>query len=247
MHKLPKGTYSVYVTSTDGFGNWGRPVLLMTLHRQPAWWESNIAYTLYVFIFLLILFALWYLNRIMHEKRLRFENLMALYDELKLSVNDLNSNSDESMSDSDKTTQPADEIKENPSDDVSESNEKTADDQSDSIQNAISSNFFADENITKALGLLEKNLSNESYSVDQFASDMCMSRMTLYRRIYSVVGQTPSELIRTYRLDKAAKLLQSTNISIVEISERVGFSSPRYFSTCFRNKYGVMPKEFRKQ
>lgn len=220
IQSLGKGTYKIMVMSTDGFGKWGKPAELMTIERLPAWWESWWAYTIYAFLFLLLLYGIWRFNRDMHERRLRFENLLSRYDELQRQVKQTVITFDET----DEKDDSADETEE--------------------IKPELS--IFDSELLRHAISIIDKNLSNENYSVDEFASDMCMSRMTLYRKIYSISGQTPSDLIRSYRLDKAAKLLQSTNYSIPVISDRVGFSTPRYFSTCFKNKYGVLPKDFRK-
>ena len=58
---------------------------------------------------------------------------------------------------------------------------------------------------------------------------------------------TPSEFIRSQRLESAAQMLLTTSLSVSEVSDRTGFGTPRYFSRCFRKKYGMLPKDFRKQ
>lgn len=68
--------------------------------------------------------------------------------------------------------------------------------------NEIDQKFMND-----ALAAVEKNMSNEEYDIDAFASDVCMSRSTLYRKIVSLTGQKPSEFIRTIRLKHAARLM----------------------------------------
>lgn len=76
------------------------------------------------------------------------------------------------------------------------------------------------------MAFVEKNLDNNDYSVELFSDDMCMSRMNLYRKLQSITGQKPTEFIRSIRLKKAARLLTDTDLSIVEISEKVGFATP---------------------
>ena len=93
---------------------------------------------------------------------------------------------------------------------------------------------------------MEKNLGDENYSVELFSDEMCMSRMNLYRKLRSLTGQKPSEFIRIIRLKKAAVLLTTTNDSVVEIAEKVGFSTPGYFSKCFKELYGVLPTQYKK-
>ena len=103
-----------------------------------------------------------------------------------------------------------------------------------------------DEEIyAKAVELVNENIANEEYSVEQFSSDMCMSRMTLYRKLQSITGQKPLEFIRTIRLKKAARLLKTTEYTVVEISEMVGYGTSRNFSKNFRAFYGKSPSEYK--
>lgn len=77
--------------------------------------------------------------------------------------------------------------------------------------------------VQKALDCVEKNMENPEYSVEKLASDIGMTRMSLYRKLQSITGQTPTEFIRSIRLKRAAQLLQDYPMSIVEITDRVGF------------------------
>jgi transcriptional regulator GlxA family with amidase domain len=98
--------------------------------------------------------------------------------------------------------------------------------------------------LQEAIARVEAHMSDDDYSVEHLARDLCMSRMTLYRRIQSSTGQKPSEFIRTIRLRRAAGLLREGRLSITEISYDTGFSSVSYFSRCFRTMYGVPPTLF---
>lgn len=100
--------------------------------------------------------------------------------------------------------------------------------------------------IEKATDIVKKNMDNADYSVEQFSKDMCMSRMNLYRKLQSQTGQSPTLFIRDIRLKKAAQLLNSSGYSIAEISDMVGFSSPKYFSRCFKEVYGALPTQYKK-
>ena len=101
-----------------------------------------------------------------------------------------------------------------------------------------------DEWLNKAIDLVEQHLSDEHYSVEQLSADLCMSRMTFYRKIQSATGQKPTEFIRTIRLRRAAELLREGRMSITEISYATGFSSVSYFSRCFRTMYSIPPTQF---
>ena len=103
---------------------------------------------------------------------------------------------------------------------------------------------MTDEWLQKAIDVVEQHISDDSYSVEQLASDMCMSRMTFYRKIQSATGQKPTEFIRTIRLRRAAELLREGRLTITEITYDTGFSSVSYFSRCFRAMYGVSPTQW---
>ena len=103
---------------------------------------------------------------------------------------------------------------------------------------------LADKWLQTAIAAVEKNIADESYSVEQLSSDLCMSRMTLYRKIQASTGQKPTEFIRTIRLRRATELLREGRMNITEISYATGFSSVSYFSRCFHQLYGVSPTQF---
>ena len=101
------------------------------------------------------------------------------------------------------------------------------------------------EFLQKAVQMVEKNIAESDYSVEQMSSDLCMSRMNLYRRLHSLTGQTPTEFMRDLRLKKAAQLLLSMpEAPINEIASKVGFSTPSYFSKCFKQMFGVLPTQY---
>ena len=95
-----------------------------------------------------------------------------------------------------------------------------------------------------AMACVEKHLSDDAYNVELLSRDLCVSRMTLYRKIQGATGQSPTEFIRTVRLRHAAEMLLRGDMSVKEISYSTGFSSVSYFSRCFRTMYGVPPTQF---
>ena len=102
-----------------------------------------------------------------------------------------------------------------------------------------------DDFLRRVVALIEENLSRTDYSVEQLSSDMCMSRITLYRRMQEQTGQTPTDFMRDIRLKKAALLLvQSPEATIADVARKVGFATPKYFSRCFKEKFGVLPREY---
>lgn len=103
-----------------------------------------------------------------------------------------------------------------------------------------------DEWIKKVIAQVESHLGDESYTVEQLSADLCMSRMTFYRKIQSQTGQSPTEFVRTIRLRRAAVLLREGHLTVTEISYATGFSSLSYFSRCFRTMFGVPPTQYGK-
>lgn len=100
--------------------------------------------------------------------------------------------------------------------------------------------------IDKATHYIEEHLSDTELTVEQMSEDLAMSRVQLYRRVVGITGKTPSELIRLVRLRHAERLLVQSQLSIAEICYKVGFSSTRYFSRCFKELYGYLPSKYKK-
>lgn len=114
----------------------------------------------------------------------------------------------------------------------------------DNGQPAAKPSVLTDTWLQKAIAQVEANISDDSYTVEQLSNDLCMSRMTFYRKIQSLTGQTPTEFVRTIRLRRAAELLREGRLTVSEIGYMTGFSSVSYFSRCFRSLYGVPPTQF---
>ena len=105
-----------------------------------------------------------------------------------------------------------------------------------------------DEFLKSAIQKIEEHLGETGYNVEVLSSDLCMSRITLYRRMQEQTGQNPTDFIRDIRLKKAATLLNtSPDASVADIARKVGFSSSKYFSKCFKKRFGMLPKEYRQQ
>ena len=108
----------------------------------------------------------------------------------------------------------------------------------------IAADSREEEMMEKMMESVGRNLDNCDYTVDMLANDVCMSRASLYRNVKNMLGITPNEFIRNTRLKQAARMLEETNLSINEISMRVGFGSSRYFTMQFKRVFGVLPSEY---
>ena len=90
---------------------------------------------------------------------------------------------------------------------------------------------------------IEKQISEEDFSIEGLASDMAMSRTNFFRKFKALTGITPNDYLKNYRLDRAAALIRS-GARINEAAESVGFTSSSYFAKCFKARFGVLPKDY---
>lgn len=92
---------------------------------------------------------------------------------------------------------------------------------------------------------VEARLEDSELSVEDLAAEMNLSRVQLYRKVKSLTGSTPVELLRTARLKRAYQLLLTTDKSVSEVAYQVGFTAHSYFTKCFKDEYGKLPGELR--
>ncbi|KGE13220.1 hybrid sensor histidine kinase/response regulator transcription factor [Sphingobacterium deserti] len=100
--------------------------------------------------------------------------------------------------------------------------------------------------LEKAKKIVESNLDNISFSVDDFADAMAMSRSTLHLKMKAITGESTVDFIRKVRFSEASNLLVEGNHSVTQISTMVGFNTVSYFATSFKNYFGVSPSEYAK-
>jgi AraC-like DNA-binding protein len=91
--------------------------------------------------------------------------------------------------------------------------------------------------------IVNANLSNEQFTVSEFAREAGLSHPSLHRKLKKISNQSVSQFIRELRLKKAMELLQSQAGTVAEIAYEVGFGSSTYFSKCFHEFYGYPPGE----
>jgi signal transduction histidine kinase/AraC-like DNA-binding protein/ABC-type xylose transport system substrate-binding protein len=101
--------------------------------------------------------------------------------------------------------------------------------------------------INEFTSLVESNIANEDFSVDDICKAMAISRVQLYRKVKALLNINVNDYILNTRLQKAKYLLQHEEATVSEIAYKVGFSSPAYFSTVFKSKFGVTPKAFKEK
>ncbi len=95
-----------------------------------------------------------------------------------------------------------------------------------------------------AVMIINKHISDFSFSVQSLAGELAVSRSILHRKLDSLIGESPSDLIRRLRLNKAAKLIEQKWGNMAEVSLEVGFNNPSYFSKCFQKQFGFQPSQY---
>ena len=92
--------------------------------------------------------------------------------------------------------------------------------------------------------MIDENISDCTLNIHTLCTEMCMSRASFFRKIKSLTGVTPNQFILIYRLNRAAEMVRSREFRLNEIADLVGFSSQSHFSRCFKQHFGVSPKEY---
>ena len=101
--------------------------------------------------------------------------------------------------------------------------------------------------VEKFKALIDAKMGDSNLNVEDLGKDMGLSRVQLYRKIKSLTNYSPNELLRIARLKKAASLLASSDMTVSEIGYEVGFSSPSYFTKCYKEQFGESPTDLLKR
>lgn len=216
---LPHGRYILKVMAAGSRGQWS-PVSELEITIHAPWWRTTSAYILFTLFLTALIGTGIYIyianTRKKLEQNYREDLLLVRIKNLIDQCNYLEAEKDTYLAQTN-VFQPSLQKNENKADEI----------------------FLA-----KALEQVEKNLSTANYSVEDLSRDLCMDRTGLYRKLIALLDKPPSMFIRNIRLQKAAVLLLEGELSISEITEKVGFSSPSYMSKCFQEMYGCRPSEY---
>lgn len=98
--------------------------------------------------------------------------------------------------------------------------------------------------LRSVLKYIEENLTNTQLSVEDLSRHIGMSRGSLYNKLLEITGLSPVEFIRSIKLEKAAMLLENSDLNIAQIAYTVGFATPNYFAKSFKAKYQMLPSEY---
>ena len=233
MMKLAPGHYRVEVCASTNGEDFRGEAATFSIHILPPWWQTWWAYTLYIVGIGTIIFA--FVRFYVHHQRREME-WQRMEEVLQLKIRHL----------MEEVSGMSSEIKE-PS--AMSANSDTEPDEPASLPQSegktdVPTSSIDTEFLQRVVACIEKHLG-EDYSVSQLASDLCMERTGLYKRLTTIIDETPQLFIRSIRLHKASELLTTSDMSISDIAYSVGFSSASYLVKCFREKYGCTPGEWR--
>ncbi len=224
---LEPGTHTLKIQSTDRYGRWVNNIVTITIISEGHWYETLWAKILFWIISLGFIAALihlqFFIRNLKRQRREALEKYMSLIEETTKNVNNTsktvlynNSNGDNNGN-------------------VPVAPEKIKTEEQ----------WFMD----KVREYIEQNIGNSDANIDDMAAAAATSRSTLNRRLNSIIGITAAQLLIDARMQRAAYLLVSerkagNSISVSDIAFRCGYTDPKYFSRCFKQKYGVAPSDY---
>lgn len=97
--------------------------------------------------------------------------------------------------------------------------------------------------LKKAHTIVENNLANPDFTVQQLSMELYVSRVALYKKILTLTGNTPIDFIRNAKMQRAMQLLKKSDLTIAEVAYEVGFNYPKYFSRFFKKEFNILPSE----
>jgi signal transduction histidine kinase/ligand-binding sensor domain-containing protein/DNA-binding response OmpR family regulator len=110
----------------------------------------------------------------------------------------------------------------------------------------IATNSVDEQFLSKIIDIINGNMHDSGFKVEDFGRELGMSRMQLYRKLKSLTGLSPNEFIRNQRIQRAAQLLVQKEMTVAEVTYEVGFSDLKYFRKCFKEYFNVNPSEYSK-
>lgn len=218
------GKYTLMIRSTNGDGVWVENARTLTIIVTPTFWETGWA-KLLLFIVIsgviaTIIFVYLYIKRINKQQKETLEAYLALIN------------------------QPIEEKieKERMYEEVQDE-EGTQNSKEDTKTKYLSKED--DLFMKRIMNFVEEQICNPDASIGDMASAAATSRSGLNRRLKSILGITPLDLLREARIKRACQLLKKSNNTISEVAFACGFSDPKYFSRCFKSSVGVSPSDYK--
>lgn len=194
------------------------------------------------------------LNGILKDKNKELEEsqnqLSATNQQLSVLNSQLSSANEQLMHEKEVAERQRDELEEQRDKIIEISLSQKSDDTESTGDDIINGNEkqFRRENefLSKFLAIVNEHLADCDLSVEDIGEHMCLSRVQLYRKVKALTGKSPVEIVREERLRRGHQLLSDSSLNISEIAYRVGFSSPSYFTKCYKDMFGKSPTDVQK-
>lgn len=228
FYNLAPGTYTLEIRSTNAEGLWVDNVRKITIIVEPMFWETPIAYIIYILLAVCIISGITYtIVYIRNLERQREENLQAY---LKLLT----------ASKEPEAAEPTD---------IEQPNEETEEAEQPAATTTVVSHLSDEDDafMRRLMSFIDENLGDSNVGVDEMASATATSRSSLNRKMKSILGVTPADFLKEARMKRACQLLSTTTNGINDIAYSCGFSDPKYFSKCFKASIGTSPSDYRTQ
>lgn len=219
---LSAGKYTFHLKAADCHGHWSDMPYTITVRVAAPWYDTWWAYLLYIIILAALGRMLW--------KYLQIQREMEASRRFSTILQSAQINNEETKAETE--------------------NEKKAEEQQETELSPAAIKAQAAQQkdaqfIAKATQLVNDHIDDADYNRESMAADLNMSVSTLYGRMRDCTGLSIQTFIQTIRLNTAAEILtKEPYIRINELAYRVGFNTPKYFSQCFKKKFGVLPGEY---
>lgn len=223
---IPSGKYTFMLKAADSHGHWQQLPYSITIRVAAPWYATWWAYLIYICIVMALAKVIWNYIKMQQELEAsrRFSSIVQ-----SVQISAEHKTETDEIANPDNSQAPTDAV-------------PTVDVRACAIQQRDA------EFIAKATQLVNEHLDDADYNRDRMAADFNMSVSTLYGRMRDCTGLSIQNFIQTIRLNAAAEILVSEPlIRINELAYRVGFNTPKYFSQCFKKKFGVLPGDYVKE
>ena len=229
LQRLTAGRHSLQLRTTDRKGRWSSDIATYQILRTPHWYETTLAYALYVLTALLLIILL-----------IRYFMLRTRREEERI------------WSDSAELVAMHQYVTERPKREATASQGvkgevATGENASPSTLHPSPYATIDQMLLDRARSITLQHLGDADFGVETLAQHMNMSRSTLVRKLKSITGQTPLQFIRDVKMDEARRLLQSRSATVADVAQRLGYSDREHFSRIFREVTGQLPSEWQKQ
>lgn len=215
---LPSGSYRLEVMAAARSGVWTGGVRRLSFTVGVPWWRSAQAIALYIIMCIgMSAVGVWFYVRGVKRRMAR----QAREEMLLMRIRDL----------MDRCSRPAGAV----------SVVLTDGGETDEAPQMSTDEL---EFLNRATQMVERHITDAAYTVEQLSRDLCMDRTGLYRRLTAILDKSPQMFIRSIRLRRAAELLSAGGMTVGEVSDATGFSSPSYFTKCFQKEFGCRPTEY---